>query len=45
MRVGMDFETFIVLSGGRRTPEQVTSTSPADTSLGNAVLANLAVTF
>ena len=45
VRIGMDFETFIVLSGGRRTPEQVTATVSGDTSLGNAVLANLAVTF
>jgi hypothetical protein len=41
----MDFETFIVLSGGRRSPEQVTTTVTGDTSLGDAVLANLAVTF
>ena len=45
VRIGMDFETFIVLSGGRRTPEQVTATVSGDASLGNAVLANLAVTF
>ena len=45
VRIGMDFETFIVLSGGRRTPEQVTATVSGDTGLGNAVLANLAVTF
>jgi uncharacterized protein (TIGR03083 family) len=44
VRIGMDFETFIVLSGGRRTPEQVTTTVTGDTSLGDAVLANLAVT-
>ena len=45
VRIGMDFETFIVLSGGRRTPERVTATISGDTGLGNAVLANLAVTF
>jgi uncharacterized protein (TIGR03083 family) len=45
VRIGMDFETFIVLSGGRRTPEQVTATVSGDTSLGHAVLDNLAVTF
>ena len=45
VHIGMDFETFIVLSGGRRTPEQVTATVTGDTNLGNAVLANLAVTF
>ena len=45
VRIGMDFETFIVLSGGRRTPEQVTTTVTGDTSFGDAVLANLAVTF
>jgi uncharacterized protein (TIGR03083 family) len=44
-RIGMDFETFIVLSGGRRTPEQVSATVTGDTDLGNAMLANLAVTF
>jgi uncharacterized protein (TIGR03083 family) len=44
-RIGMDFETFIVLSGGRRSPEQVTATVIGDSGLGNAVLANLAVTF
>lgn len=45
VRIGMDFETFIVLSGGRRTPEQVTTTITGDGQIGNAVLANLAVTF
>ncbi len=43
-RIGMDFETFIVLSGGRRTPEQVTTAISGDTELANDVLANLAVT-
>jgi hypothetical protein len=42
--IGMDFETFIVLSGGRRTPEQVTTTVTGDADLADAVLANLAVT-
>jgi len=45
VRIAMDFETFIVLSGGRRTPDRVTTTVAGDTTLGNAVLANLAVTF
>ena len=45
VRIGMDFEAFIVLSGGRRTPEQVTATVSGDASLGHAVLENLAVTF
>lgn len=44
VRIGMDFETFIVLSGGRRLPEQVTAEVSGDADLGNAVLANLAVT-
>lgn len=44
VRIGMDFETFIVLSGGRRTPDQVTATVTGDSELGNAILANLAVT-
>jgi uncharacterized protein (TIGR03083 family) len=44
VQVAMDFETFIILSGGRRTPEQVTATVTGDTELGDAVLANLAVT-
>jgi len=43
--INMDFETFIVLSGGRRTPDQVTSTVNGDTALASAVLANLAVTL
>jgi len=42
--IGMDFETFIILSGGRRTPDQVTATVTGDTDLGDAILANLAVT-
>jgi len=44
VRIGMDFETFIVLSGGRRTPDQVTAEVSGDADLGDAVLANLAVT-
>jgi uncharacterized protein (TIGR03083 family) len=43
-RIAMDFETFIILSGGRRTPEQVTTTVTGDTDLAHAVLENLAVT-
>jgi uncharacterized protein (TIGR03083 family) len=44
VRINMDFETFIVLSGGRRTPDQVAAPVTGDTELGNAILANLAVT-
>jgi uncharacterized protein (TIGR03083 family) len=44
VRIGMDFETFIVLSGGRRGPDQVTAEVSGDTDLADAVLANLAVT-
>ncbi len=40
----MDFETFIILSGGRRAPEQLTADVVGDGDLGNAVLANLGVT-
>jgi uncharacterized protein (TIGR03083 family) len=45
VHIGMDFETFIVLSGGRRTPDQVTASVAGDAELGNAILANLAVTL
>jgi len=44
-RIGMDFETYIVRSGGRRGPDQVSVTIDGDTELGEAVVANLAVTF
>jgi len=44
VRINLDFETFIVLSGGRRTPDQVAAPVTGDTELGNAILANLAVT-
>jgi uncharacterized protein (TIGR03083 family) len=44
VHIRMSFETFIVLSGGRRTPAQVTADVTGDSDLGNAVLANLAVT-
>jgi hypothetical protein len=43
-RLEMNFETFILLSGGRRTPAQVETTVIGDTELGEAVLTNLAVT-
>jgi len=43
-RINMDFETFMILSGGRRTPDQVTTTVTGDAELAAAVLANLAVT-
>ncbi|HET7735462.1 MAG TPA: maleylpyruvate isomerase family mycothiol-dependent enzyme [Nocardioidaceae bacterium] len=44
VRLTMDFETFMILSGGRRTPEQVSVTVEGDQSLGAQVLANLGVT-
>lgn len=44
VRIGMGFETFVVLSGGRRRPDQVTVTLDGDTDLGEAIVANLAVT-
>jgi hypothetical protein len=44
VRIDLGFETFIVLSGGRRSPDQVTAAVTGDAELGNAVLANLAVT-
>lgn len=44
VHLDMDFERFIILSGGRRTPDQVPVTVTGDTELGRAVLANLAVT-
>jgi uncharacterized protein (TIGR03083 family) len=43
-RIAMDFETFIILSGGRRTADQVSTSVSGDTELGEAVLAHLAVT-
>jgi uncharacterized protein (TIGR03083 family) len=45
VHISLDFETFIVLSGGRRMPDQVTATVEGDTQLGAAVLTNLAVTL
>jgi uncharacterized protein (TIGR03083 family) len=44
VHLAMDFETFIILSGGRRTPEQVEVRVTGDAVLGHSVLANLAVT-
>ena len=44
VRIGLGFEEFIVLSGGRRTPDQVSATVEGKAELGNAVLANLSVT-
>jgi len=44
VRITMDFETFALLLGGRRAPDQVSTTVTGDTDLGAAVLANLAVT-
>lgn len=42
--LAMDFETFIILAGGRRAPDQVMTTVTGDASLADAVLENLAVT-
>jgi uncharacterized protein (TIGR03083 family) len=42
--IRMDFETFIILSGGRRSPEQVTTAVTGDQDLAAAVVAGLAVT-
>lgn len=42
-RIAMDFATFTLLLGGRRTPDQVTTTVTGDGELASAVLANLAV--
>jgi uncharacterized protein (TIGR03083 family) len=44
VHIGMSFETYIILCGGRRTSDQVTATVSGDSELGSAVLANLAVT-
>jgi uncharacterized protein (TIGR03083 family) len=44
VRISMDFETFTLLLGGRRTPDQVATTVAGDAALAAAVLANLAVT-
>lgn len=43
-RIGMDFETFMILASGRRSPDQVTTTVAGDAALAQVVLANLAVT-
>ena len=40
----MDLETFVVLSGGRRTPDQVGVEVEGDQDLAERVLAALAVT-
>ncbi|HJR90563.1 MAG TPA: maleylpyruvate isomerase family mycothiol-dependent enzyme [Aeromicrobium sp.] len=45
VHLSLDFETFIVLCGGRRTPDQVTARITGDHELGAAVLTNLAVTL
>jgi hypothetical protein len=44
VRLGMDLETYIVLSGGRRPPEEVTVDITGDEILGHRVLAAMAVT-
>jgi uncharacterized protein (TIGR03083 family) len=42
--IAMNFETFMILASGRRSPDQVTTTTSGDSDLAAAVLANLAVT-
>jgi uncharacterized protein (TIGR03083 family) len=42
--ITMDFENYMILASGRRTPDQVTTGVSGDTELARAVLANLAVT-
>lgn len=42
--ISLDREAFVVLAGGRRTPEQVAATVEGDEALARQVLANLAVT-
>ena len=44
VRLRMDVETFVVLSGGRRSPEQVTVEAEGDEELAARVLAAMAVT-
>jgi uncharacterized protein (TIGR03083 family) len=44
VRITLDFESFIVLSGGRRTPTQVDARIKGDDELGHKILANLGVT-
>ena len=44
VRLTLDFESWIVLAGGRRTPEQVDVTIEGDEELGHSILTNLAVT-
>lgn len=43
-RITLSAEDFVVLAGGRRTPEQTSPAVVGDTALADAVLANLAVT-
>jgi uncharacterized protein (TIGR03083 family) len=43
-RVTLDFSSWVVLAGGRRTPDQVVFAVDGDEELGRAVLDNLAVT-
>jgi hypothetical protein len=40
----MSRESFIVLAGGRRTPEEVTVTVEGDAGLGARILAGMAMT-
>lgn len=42
--ITLDREAFVVLGGGRRTPEQVAASIEGDEALGRQVLAHLAVT-
>jgi uncharacterized protein (TIGR03083 family) len=43
-RLSMSRESFIVLAGGRRTPEEVTVTVEGDAGLGARILAGMAMT-
>jgi len=44
VRISLDFEAFIILSGGRRAASQVDFKLDGDETLGRAILDNLAVT-
>jgi uncharacterized protein (TIGR03083 family) len=43
-RITVDFESWTVLAGGRRTPDEVHAKIEGDQELGRRILANLAVT-
>jgi uncharacterized protein (TIGR03083 family) len=44
VRLGMDTETFVILGGGRRTPDRVTVDIEGDQELGRQIVGALAVT-